>query len=61
MSIQKPNPLGDLRAEADHSMLQTAFYETPDYKSLLEHNEYNIIVGRRGVGKSALCYRLAKI
>ena len=57
---RKPNPLGELPAEADHLMLESAFYETPDYKTLLEHQEYNIVVGRRGVGKSALFYRLSK-
>lgn len=59
-SKRKPKPLGDLRAEADHSMLEAAFYETPDYKSLIEHPDYSVIVGRRGVGKSALFYRLTK-
>lgn len=57
---RKPNPLGELPAEADHVMLQSAFYETPDYKTLLEHQAYNIVVGRRGVGKSALFYQLSK-
>jgi len=61
MSIaRKPNPLGELPAEADQVMLEAAFYETPDFRSLLEHQEYHVIVGRRGVGKSALFYRLAK-
>lgn len=52
------NPLGDVRAEADHSMLSRAFYETPDYLSLIESDEKSIVVGRRGTGKSALNYRL---
>lgn len=52
------NPLGDIRAEADHDMLSRAFYETPDYLSLLESDEKVVIVGRRGTGKSALTYRL---
>jgi len=58
--LRKPNPLGDLQAEAEHVMLESAFYETPDYKTLLENQEYHIVVGRRGVGKSALFYRLSK-
>lgn len=56
---RKPNPLGELPAEADHAMLGAAFYETPDYKTLLEHTGYNVIVGRRGVGKSAMFFRLS--
>jgi hypothetical protein len=54
------NPLGDIRAEADHHMLGQAFYETPDYLSLLDSDEKVIVVGRRGTGKSALTYRLGK-
>lgn len=53
------NPLGDIRAESDHGMLQRAFYETPDYRSLLESDEKVVIVGRRGTGKSALTFRLS--
>jgi hypothetical protein len=52
------NPLGDIRAEADHAMLDKAFYETPDYLSLLESDDKVVVVGRRGTGKSALTYRL---
>lgn len=40
-------------------MLDTAFYETADYKSLLESTDRCVIVGRRGTGKSALVYRLS--
>jgi hypothetical protein len=54
------NPLGSLPAEHDHSMLEAAFFETPDYKTLLENNSFQLVVGRRGAGKSALFYRLAK-
>jgi hypothetical protein len=54
------NPLGDIRAEADHAMLAKAFYETPDYLSLLESDDKVVVVGRRGTGKSALTYRLYK-
>lgn len=52
------NPLGDIRAEADHAMLSKAFYETPDYLSLIESDDKVVVVGRRGTGKSAITYRL---
>lgn len=52
------NPLGDVRAEADHAMLAQAFFETPDYLTLLESDEKIVVVGRRGTGKSALTYKL---
>lgn len=52
------NPLGDVRAESDHAMLAQAFFETPDYLTLLESDEKVVVVGRRGTGKSALTYRL---
>lgn len=54
----KGNILGDIRAENDTSMLDKAFFETADYKSLLESTDRCVIVGRRGTGKSALVYRL---
>lgn len=56
----RANPLGDLRAEYDHSMLERAFYESPDYRSLIESADRTVIVGRRGTGKSALFYKLQK-
>lgn len=56
----KGNILGDIRAENDVKMLDQAFYETPDYKSLLDSNDRCVIVGRRGTGKSALVHRLEK-
>ena len=56
----KANILGDLRAEYDHAMLEAAFYESPDYRSLIESGDRTVIVGRRGAGKSALFYRLKK-
>lgn len=52
--------LGDLRAEVDRSMLDSAFFETPDYRALLESRGSKVVVGRRGTGKSALTYKLAK-
>ncbi len=54
------NPLGDLRAEHDHTMLDVAFYETPAYLTLIESGDKTVVVGRRGAGKSALAYGLAK-
>lgn len=54
------NPLGDLAAETDKEMLDVSFYETPDYKTVVESSEKSIVVGRRGTGKSALCYYLSK-
>lgn len=56
----KSNVLGDVRAENDHEMLDTAFHEWQDYKSLLESDDRFVVVGRRGTGKSALTYRLMK-
>jgi hypothetical protein len=56
----KGNILGDIRAEQDTIMLDNAFWESADYKSLLESYDRPIIVGRRGTGKSALAYRLSK-
>lgn len=41
-------------------MLDASFYETPDYKALIESAEKSIVVGRRGTGKSALAYWLGK-
>ncbi|HNX68318.1 MAG TPA: ATP-binding protein [Candidatus Omnitrophota bacterium] len=54
----KTNPLGDLRAELDQYMLDHAFYETSEYRSLIEESKRRIVVGRRGTGKSALHYKL---
>ena len=54
------NVLGDIRAECDREMLESAFYETPDYRTLIESTDRPIVVGRRGTGKSALCYELKK-
>ncbi|KAA0974990.1 P-loop ATPase, Sll1717 family [Pseudomonas sp. ANT_H12B] len=56
----KGNVLGDIRAEHDSKMLESSFWETSDYKSLLESNDRSIVVGRRGTGKSALVHMLAK-
>ena len=58
--IALSNPLGDVRAEADHAMLSQAFFETPDYLTLLDSHDKVVVVGRRGTGKSALTYSLQK-
>ena len=52
------NPLGDITAEKDHKMLKEAFWETSDYKTIMESPDRCVIVGRRGTGKSALTYKL---
>ena len=54
------SPLGDLRAEHDHEMLDKAFLETEDYRSLIESEDKTVVVGRRGTGKSSLSYRLGQ-
>lgn len=54
----KSNLLGDIRAENDADMLQSAFLETNDYRTLLESSDRTIVVGRRGAGKSAMVHRL---
>ena len=54
----KGNLLGDLRAEADQKMLREAFFETGDYRTLIETSDRSIVVGRRGTGKSALAIKL---
>jgi hypothetical protein len=52
------NLLGDVRAECDSQMLDRAFVATPDYKMLIESSDRDVVVGRRGAGKSALRYAL---
>ncbi|MDN7007064.1 ATP-binding protein, partial [Vibrio cholerae] len=56
----KGNVLGDIRAENDTRMLDCAYYESSDYKALVESYDRPIVVGRRGTGKSALAYKLQK-
>jgi hypothetical protein len=48
------NILGSGRAEVDGEMLDAAFIETSDYKTILEAHDATFVVGRRGTGKSAL-------
>jgi hypothetical protein len=52
--------LGDVRAEQDQAMLNVAFYESPDYRTLIESDAKALVVGRRGTGKSALFWKLAQ-
>lgn len=54
------NILGDIRAEEDKDMLDRAFFESPDYRTLLETTRTPVVVGRRGTGKSATAYKLEK-
>ncbi|MGH8500714.1 MAG: hypothetical protein ACRERV_18165, partial [Methylococcales bacterium] len=56
----RPNALGDLRAEADSLMLQKAFLETADFRTLIETSDRTVVVERRGTGKSALTLQLEK-
>jgi len=58
MSKLTLNKLGDPRAEMDHDFLDKAFYETPEYKTILESEHRKVVVGRRGTGKSSLYYQL---
>ena len=57
MNLSPPkvgNILGAARAEADTVMLAKAFVETADYRALVQTDDFNFVVGRRGAGKSAL-------
>lgn len=56
----KGNILGDIRAENDTKMLESAYYESSDYKALVESYDRPIVVGRRGTGKSALAFKLQR-
>lgn len=56
--ITKTNPLGDKTAENDLKMLNDAFVETADFRTLLESDDRTVVVGRRGTGKSALFLQL---
>ena len=48
------NILGSGRAELDGEMLDAAFIDTSDFKTILEAHDATFVVGRRGTGKSAL-------
>jgi hypothetical protein len=55
-----PDLFGAPIAEHDHSMLDRAFSRTEEYRLLLAPTHRYVVVGRRGTGKSALFYELAK-
>lgn len=59
-SHNKSSPLGDLRAEFDHRMLEKVFYASPDFRTIIEDFDRTIVIGRRGTGKSALFYKLSQ-
>jgi hypothetical protein len=58
--VHSSRPLGDVRAESDKVMLDEAFFESSDYRTLVESSERFVVVGRRGAGKSALVYKLGE-
>jgi hypothetical protein len=51
--IQSPNILGNPRAESDR-LLEKAFVETVEFHALINTDDFRVVVGRRGTGKSAL-------
>lgn len=51
--------LGEVAAESD-AMLDGAFYESRDFRTLLSCPKTAVVVGRRGTGKSALYRMLAE-
>lgn len=53
----RPHLLGEVTAENDRLLLNN-FFETPEYRSLLESSDHTVVVGRRGTGKSALFKKL---
>lgn len=54
MSLRAGNILGELTAESDDKMLDTAFYESRNFRELVHGTAFRFVVGRRGTGKSAL-------
>ncbi len=54
------NILGELTAEADGAMLNTAFYESRNYRELVQGTGFSFVVGRRGTGKSALFAKVSE-
>jgi hypothetical protein len=55
------NILGNPRAEADAQMLGRAFVKTADFSALANTNDFHVVVGRRGTGKSALFHALQDV
>jgi energy-coupling factor transporter ATP-binding protein EcfA2 len=60
MSSQQGNLLGGPRAEVDSRMLEKAFVQTHDFQALVNTNDFNFVVGRRGTGKSALFQKVTE-
>lgn len=57
-SVITANVLGQYQAEADGYMLERAFVETPEYRTLVAADYCTVVVGRRGTGKSACFVKL---
>src|SRR5262245_51909836 len=57
--IHNPNILGNPRAESDR-LLQKAFVQTVDFHALVNTDDFRVVVGRRGTGKSALFRQLCQ-
>ena len=51
--IHNANILGNPRAESDR-LLAKAFVETVEFHALINTDDFRVVVGRRGTGKSAL-------
>jgi hypothetical protein len=51
--IRAGNILGSSRAEQD-TLLDRVFVSTSEFRSLTHSTDFNVVVGRRGTGKSAL-------
>ena len=47
------NLLGAIRAEKDQ-LLDTSFVETSEYRAVIDSDDINFVVGRRGTGKTAI-------
>jgi len=57
--IQSANVLGNPRAESDR-LLEKAFVDTVDFHALVNTDDFRVVVGRRGTGKSALYQQLCR-
>ncbi len=60
-SLPSGNRLGSARAEADSLMLERAFVETYDFRTLTTTQDFNFVVGRRGSGKTALYLKISEL
>lgn len=59
--ILKGLKIGELAAEADHSLLEKCFVDNGQLRQLLDiQSNSSIIVGRTGAGKSAMLFKLGK-